>query len=324
MISIKEFFDNPKALGIRCKNQKEAKKLCCAFSKLGYKWCDGDDYIHSYFNELGGPIIYTNAHGFIREVNHSIFAPTMKVYEIKDVEDFNFKSGDKVRIRGWKDMINEYGVDSSGNPQNILFTKEMVALCGREFTVSHISYNFIFERAYVVTKEKLGFKFDITTDIIEKVYDDKDNKSLNATTDGKKTFDDKSSQQLNKAMWNFALSTYEKLGTYSFRFNEERRNVSLYKYGERVQLVKSLSEDIFDWMIGLGCALYREIYKGFPDVEYIKNISNEKDFYYYCVARFFEFDLRKIDILNERVKTCKREHCEFQITKLRDEEVVTK
>lgn len=96
---------------------------------------------------------------------------------------------------------------------------------------------------------------------------------------------------------------------YSFRFNEERRSVTLYKNGEKVQFVKPHQDDKFSWKIGLGVALYKELFnngRNVPkDVEYMKSILNWKMFYTYIVAYAVGFDKNKLERLDVRVKMAK-------------------
>lgn len=98
-------------------------------------------------------------------------------------------------------------------------------------------------------------------------------------------------------------------GLYSFRFNEERRSVTLYKNGVKVQFVKPHQDDKFSWKIGLGVTLYKELFnngRDVPkDVEYMKSILNWKMFYTYIVAYVVKFDKDKLDRLDVRVKMAK-------------------
>ena len=97
---------------------------------------------------------------------------------------------------------------------------------------------------------------------------------------------------------------------FSFRFNEERKSVTLYRYGEKVQFVKCHEDDKFSWKIGLGVALYKYLFdngKNVPkDVLYVKDIVNWKVFYCYIVAYVFKFDKQKIEKFENRVKNAKQ------------------
>ena len=95
---------------------------------------------------------------------------------------------------------------------------------------------------------------------------------------------------------------------YTFRFNEERKSVTLYKNGEKVQFVKCHPEDKFSWKIGLGVAFYKEFFGNKPvkpEVAYIKDILNWKMFYTYMVAYALDFNKDKMQRLDARVKHAK-------------------
>lgn len=47
--------------------------------------------------------------------------------------------GEKVRIRQWDDMAEEFGVDAIGIPCASSFVNDMKYLCGKEFTVTAVS-----------------------------------------------------------------------------------------------------------------------------------------------------------------------------------------
>lgn len=306
MITIKEFFNNTKRLGIHCVDEEQVKKVCCRFARLGYDAA----YYRSYIGYSGfSDIIFIND-------GKTEFKPYMPrimdsfhhIYSIYEIDDFNFKVGDKVRVRGEVDLNNEYGCRIE-QPREIE---------GKEFIIKEIRKTLEGKRQYAIGDDG-NFTYYVNTEVLEKVYEEAVEMSLSTNildfSAAIKAYNDADFNSLIKCICsNFS---------YSFRFNEQRRNVSLYKGGERVQLIKPLPGDPYDWLIGLGVALYREIFKGMNDVEYLKDITKEDDFYKYCVAKFFNFDLKKVDVLKERVKTCKREHCEFQLTKLKYQEVVT-
>ena len=95
---------------------------------------------------------------------------------------------------------------------------------------------------------------------------------------------------------------------FSFRFNEERKSVTLYKDGQKVQFVKCHQDDKFSWKIGLGVAFYKYLgkeYQNDPEVQYIKGILNWKMFYTYVLASMLNFDKDKLDRLEARVKRAK-------------------
>jgi hypothetical protein len=97
---------------------------------------------------------------------------------------------------------------------------------------------------------------------------------------------------------------------FSFRFNEERKSVTLYKNGEKVQFVKCHEEDKFSWKIGLGVAFYKELFgkgtAGAPaSIKYVEGILNWKMFYTYILAYALDFDEHKLERLDKRVKSAK-------------------
>ena len=72
-----------------------------------------------------------------------------------------FKIGDKVRIRSWEDMAEEFGTRSDGDiPCNKTFTGEMKYLCGTEFEITGIC-------ADGTVVEGLTDRYIISTDMIE-------------------------------------------------------------------------------------------------------------------------------------------------------------
>lgn len=47
--------------------------------------------------------------------------------------------GERVRIRQWDDMADEFGFDAAGIPCASFFVNDMKHLCGKEFTVTAVS-----------------------------------------------------------------------------------------------------------------------------------------------------------------------------------------
>lgn len=97
---------------------------------------------------------------------------------------------------------------------------------------------------------------------------------------------------------------------YTFRFNEERKSVTLYKGGQKVQFIKCHEEDKFSWKIGLGVAFYKELFgkgtAGVPaSIKYVEGILNWKMFYTYVLAYALDFDEHKLERLDKRVKSAK-------------------
>lgn len=50
-----------------------------------------------------------------------------------------YKRGDKLRIRQWEDMVEEFGIEGDRIPCMFGFYNVMKYLCGAEFTVKSIS-----------------------------------------------------------------------------------------------------------------------------------------------------------------------------------------
>ena len=50
-----------------------------------------------------------------------------------------YKVGDKVKVREWDDMVEEFGTDEDGDIDcNLCFVKDMKEYCGKEMTVSRV------------------------------------------------------------------------------------------------------------------------------------------------------------------------------------------
>lgn len=74
-----------------------------------------------------------------------------------------FKIGDKVRIRNWEDMAEEFGTREDGHiPCNKTFTQGMKHLCGKEFEITEL-------RAGGSVVSGLTDEYMISTDMIEPV-----------------------------------------------------------------------------------------------------------------------------------------------------------
>lgn len=366
MITLKEFWESEETLVIHCDTLEKAKKLCCAFDRMGKKWYSGEKYT-SMLNwenyEEGTCYSNKGTHCDIQFYKRE----NVKVYEFVEIDDFNFKVGDRVRIREWQDMVNEYGTTTYGFIVNCGFTEHMKYLCGKEYTISRINNK-------NVALNDFDEDWSISTDMLEKIYDD--NKCYKFREERYCKIVDKEHQYpafqpfidkffseyakcfSNKSLYNggiYQVIGKVKRGTthntiylikdltkeevylidkrgikfvettkgeekktmgltkYSFRFNEERKSVTLYKNGEKVQFVKPQPNDKFSWKTGLGVCLYKQLYKGLLEIEYIKSITNEKVFYNYCIARFYGYDKSKVETLEEHVKDCKRKYHEFRL-----------
>lgn len=74
-----------------------------------------------------------------------------------------FEVGDAVRIRDWNSMESEFGLDSNGDINcQFVFTRDMKALCGSEFTITEIND--------MVAGHNFGWS--ISTDMLELIQDD--------------------------------------------------------------------------------------------------------------------------------------------------------
>lgn len=81
-----------------------------------------------------------------------------------------FKVGDKVRIRQWDDMVEEFGLDGNGDIKCMCyFIREMKNFCHKTATIAEIRT--IFDKTLVYLKfdnENLNsYSWDFTTDMIE-------------------------------------------------------------------------------------------------------------------------------------------------------------
>lgn len=316
MITLKDFWESEERLAIHCDTEAKAKKLLCAFHRMGKKWKSGKSYIErNNWIRYEKETCYSNDNmygSFDCYVKHNC-----KIYEFEEIDDFHFNVGDRVRIRQWQDLVNEFGTDEDGDIRcgKHLFVKEEKKFCGKEYTIVGFGKDEV----------KLNDYFDgwaITTDMIEKVYEDKkinmadsrDALDYFLTSIRSRARDVKITEE-EKRTFIYGLRSIN----YSFRFNEERQSVTLYKDGEKVQFVKPQENDKFNWKTGLGVCLYKQLYRDNKEVEYVKTIVNEKTFYNYCIAKFFDYDKSKVETLEEHVKNCKRKYCEFQLSKIQKE-----
>lgn len=88
------------------------------------------------------------------------------------------QAGDWVRIKSWKEMEKEFGVDSYGRciPCSFIFVREMKPLCGLIGQVASVSRdNEVFFTDYnPVLKQRLiapdsGSRYHISTDMVKKI-----------------------------------------------------------------------------------------------------------------------------------------------------------
>ena len=82
-----------------------------------------------------------------------------------------FKVGDKVKIKSWQEMKEEFGLDCNGNIDcNLCFTDSMKKYCGKTATISGINSDGKVE--LTSTSSNLDFsKWHFSTDMIKKEND---------------------------------------------------------------------------------------------------------------------------------------------------------
>jgi len=102
---------------------------------------------------LGG---FNEIDKLVEEYSDDIVVDTVRT------RDINFNIGDKVRIRGWCDIKDEFGVLRSGEIEcQGVFTNKMKILQGEEFVIDRINdLNIVYGH---------NFYWHIYTDMIEKV-----------------------------------------------------------------------------------------------------------------------------------------------------------
>jgi hypothetical protein len=83
-----------------------------------------------------------------------------------------FKEGDRIIVKDWSEMVDEFGIDKYGNiPCENTFLKEMKILCGKIFTISTVcneckDYTFCTEESLRLYGE--GFnKYYISDDMVK-------------------------------------------------------------------------------------------------------------------------------------------------------------
>lgn len=95
----------------------------------------------------------------------------------------------------------------------------------------------------------------------------------------------------------------KKILGFSFRYNKDRKTVTLYESGTKVRVVKCHEEDVFDWKIGLALCLYR--HKGMcknAEVSYMKSILPMKKFAEYILMREHKYNKEDYEVFLRRVK----------------------
>lgn len=83
------------------------------------------------------------------------------------IRDTDFKIGDRVRVRSWKDMKSEFEIDCEGDihiPRQMVFSQHMKYLCGEKFTITKLNDFKVYG-----LDENLLDGWVITTNMIQKV-----------------------------------------------------------------------------------------------------------------------------------------------------------
>ena len=88
-----------------------------------------------------------------------------------------FHPGDRVRIRQWDDMKNEFGLTSRGNINcRCIFPAHMKSLCGKEMILGSVSENGCIARITALSAEDQPVvdRHIISEDMLEMAYPDFD------------------------------------------------------------------------------------------------------------------------------------------------------
>lgn len=76
----------------------------------------------------------------------------------------SFCVGDRLRVRQWDDMEEEFGLDSDGNiPCMFVFMKVMRKYCGMVFTVKHI----VGKEYFPEEEDLFGYRYSFSADMLE-------------------------------------------------------------------------------------------------------------------------------------------------------------
>lgn len=80
-----------------------------------------------------------------------------------------YEIGQKVRIKDFKDMVRQYGVDEKGNINmgSTIFLRDMKVYCGEEYTIAN-KFTDDSETLYELEEENCGLWY-----FTEKMFDDK-------------------------------------------------------------------------------------------------------------------------------------------------------
>lgn len=86
-----------------------------------------------------------------------------------------FKVGDKLRIREWDDMLEEYGENYGGIACMFLFTNEMRDMCGKVFTVKEIIGEHLYSEEEIESADpNLIDSWNISEDMLEYAEDEQE------------------------------------------------------------------------------------------------------------------------------------------------------
>ena len=71
-----------------------------------------------------------------------------------------YKVGDKVKVREWDDMVEEFGTDEDGDIDcNLCFVKDMKEYCGKEMTVSSVLMSRVLIGYYTLEEDDMEWQW---------------------------------------------------------------------------------------------------------------------------------------------------------------------
>jgi hypothetical protein len=84
-----------------------------------------------------------------------------------------FKIGDKVRIKSWEQMKDDFGLDKKFNIKcRYIFTNEMRYLCGSRIIIEEVDYN----RGLIQVVDNFNISFDMIESFDNLIVDSKKRK----------------------------------------------------------------------------------------------------------------------------------------------------
>lgn len=289
---LSEFWESKEKLAIACSTKEQSKRLRVIFDKLGKRWRSGDSYLELDYWTEKSHVCYTNGRGFVYEESDS-----KKGYKLINFDE----------IIAYAEVVNPGQNYSS---YDTWFARNGCGYLKEKFAYKEVSRG----QKFLILKigphsEYNDYKlFALLDEKTDKVYlvGEKGLRLIREGENNMNEFGKVWSEIL--ARKGICVETEDTECLYSFRFNEERKSVTLYKNGEKVQFIKCQPEDKFSWKIGLGVAFYKEFFKETKDknVEWIKNnMVSWKVFYNYMLAYALNFDKEKLERLESRVKKAK-------------------